>query len=86
MTSDEKPDDVNVERDHPQRRKAEPDARGPSQRREGGERPSEKKGREEGRHSPNVADLAKEAEAVRRKAVGEERARNAFGSDRDGGE
>lgn len=86
MTSDEKPDEVKVERDHPQTRKAEPDARGSSQWREDVEPPSEKKEREEGRHSPNVDDLAKEAEAVRRKAVGEERARNAFGSDKDGGE
>lgn len=96
MTSDENPDDVKVERDHPQTRKTEPDARGSSkwredvvppegEREEGAEQATDREIGQEPLGGP-VGALAKEAEGVRRQAVGEEKARSAFGSDKDGGE
>jgi hypothetical protein len=70
--STDRPDDVMVERDHPQTRKGEPDARGSSEWREdvvppGGEKSDD--GAREG--STHVSELAEEAEKTRRQALGD---------------
>jgi hypothetical protein len=83
------PDDVMVERDHPQTRKGEPDARGSSEWREdvippsdnqsGEQRDEGSDGRNESRH---VSDLAEEAERTRRQALGDDKSSRALGGDK----
>jgi hypothetical protein len=108
---EDKHDDVMIERDHPQTRKGEPDARGSAewredvvdpensgerseeQRAEQGDQPIWKTGEEEDarEHALNaekrgsgetetVAELADEAEAVRKQAVGARTGGEALGS------
>lgn len=77
MTNDERErdnDDIKVERDHPQTRKGEEDARGSAEWNEDVVKPE----RERGSHTAH--ELADEAEETRRDAVGEDKASHAFGS------
>jgi hypothetical protein len=78
-------DDVMVERNHPQTRKGEPDARGSSEWRD--DVVPRKGERDEGRDEPgrNVGELAEDAEATRRQAVGEGKS-DSLGGDKAGGE
>ena len=74
MTDDDRNDGIKVERDHPQTRKGEEDARGSAEWNEDVVKPE----RERGAHT--VDELSDDAEETRREAVGEERASHAFGS------
>jgi hypothetical protein len=76
---DDKHDDVMIERDHPQTRKGEPDARGSSEWREDVVPPAGK-GDEEGQ-GQKVSELADEAESTRRQGLGED-SRNSLGGDK----
>lgn len=84
MTNDDRRDDTKVERDHPQTRKAEDDARGSARWNEDIVPASDERGSGEGlgTDSPTVTEQSEEAESVRREAVGEESARDAFGGDK----
>lgn len=74
--TDDRNDDVKVERNHPQTRKGEEDARGSAEWNDDVVKP------ERGEHSPTVDELADEAEAVRREAVGDDKPSDDLGSDK----
>ena len=83
MTNDDRrDDDTRIERDHPQTRKGETDARGSSECRDDVEPPEGERKAGEDKERSTVSELAEEAEEVREEAVGENHARNAFGSDK----
>ena len=85
MTNDERRDDTKVERDHPQTRKAEDDARGSAMWNEDVVPAGDDErgpGEDEGSDSPTVTEQSEKAESVRREAVGEDSARDAFGGDK----
>ena len=69
-----------VEEDHPQTRHAEPNARGSSAWNEDVIPPEGERG-EEDKDNPTVSELAEEAAETRRKAIGADSAKHAFGSD-----
>lgn len=76
MNDDEKRDETMIAEDHPQTRKAEPNARGSAAWNEDVVKPG----------TPTVEELAEQAEETRRKAVGDGAARDSLGSDKASGE
>lgn len=80
MDDKDRRDGKMIEEDHPQTRHAEPNARGSSQWNEDVVPPPDEEGERKDAEKETVSELAEEAAETRREAVGDDRARNAFGS------